>query len=276
MKTRFHSSTLLAVLAISALGAADVHAAGKSMIASKDAIPQTDGAPIGILATVFSTGFEAGYALGPVEPQNGWTASGTNLPWASISAAEPCEGSLHIRLINDPTVGPGLNRVLLTPAIVQPANAPSQVKVQLNLSNWDGADYDVVGQAPSQGFLSWRVKFHFDDTLGGPGMIFVLDDLGAGLQYIGTGVTWLENSCAELKVQFDPANGETRYFYNGLHIYSSAIYAGTSIEQLVFLHDNFQLPGETGEIDAINWIDTPSDPVPVTNASWGKIKNTYR
>jgi hypothetical protein len=266
---------VLALLALLAL-APGATAGGKPLeILTKDAFVAPEGGlPFMINATVYQTGFETvqAFAVGAIEPQNGYTATGVNNPWASVAAVNPSEGAQHLRLVFDVLAGLGTTHIVLGPNLPQPPNAPSQVKMMVNISNSGGSIYDVVGQAPSQGFLSWRVRFQWDT-----GAILVLDDLGAGLVFVDTGVTWDPGVYRELKVQFDPAASEIRYFYDGNLIYTGFnIFAGTSIEQLVWFNDNFQLGGETADFDAVNWIDSASDPTPATKTSWGGVKNTYR
>lgn len=271
-------SRILATLPMLAF-ATTAFAAAKPMTASKDLILPTDhDSPVGTLATVYSTNFEAPvWTATPVEPQNGFTATGVNLPWASISGVGPCEALQSMRLVKNAAAGNGAQHLVFSPSILQPANTPSQVKMWVNISADGGADYDVIGQAPSQAFLSWRVRFSWSDAAGtGPGTIFILDDIGAGLEFVDTGVIWSENVCQELKVQFDPALGEIRYFYGGVQIYTGIIVAGTAVEQIVWRSDNWQNAGESGSFDALNWIDTPSDPVPAETTSWGKVKSQYR
>jgi hypothetical protein len=276
MRSRYPLASSLAAFAALVVFASGA-SAGKVLIPSKDLLTSPDDGLVIGLATVYSTGFEP-FANGAIEPQFGYTASGVNLPFTSVTTASPYAGAKHLRFVHDTTVGFGTNRLVLTPSLPQPANAPSQVKMQLKISNDQGADYDVVGQAPSQGFLSWRVKFHYTDLVGGgPGTIFILDDLGAGLAFQDTGVPWIPGAYYELKVEFDPANSQIRYYYAGTLIYVGFnIYAGTSIEQLVWISDNFQLANETFDVDAIDWIDSASDPVPATNQSWGGVKDRYR
>jgi hypothetical protein len=234
------------------------------------------GGPTLEFMTLLSTGWEAPFVLGPMEPQQGWTASGVNLPYASISAANPHSGTQHLRIVNDPTVGAGTLRVMLSPVVAVPANSPSTTTEWIYISNDGGADIDAIGQAPSQGFISYRVKFSFsDDTGAGPGTIYVLDNVG-GLFFINTGVTWNTAVYTQLKVQFDPALGEIRYFYDGNLIYTGVIVAGTSIEQVGYLADNFQLAGEHAGVDDVSLIDTATDPTASKTSSWGKIKSTYR
>ena len=171
-----HFFALIALAALVGF-ASDASAAKTLEIPTKAAFTSPGDAPVGILATVYATGFEAGqgFAVGSVESQNGYTATGVNQPWQTISTANPFSGSQHVRFVDNLSAGNGAGHVLLTPSTVQPANAPSQIKCMVNISNDGGADYDVIGQAPSQGFLSWRVKFEW------LGSILIVVVIGNGL-----------------------------------------------------------------------------------------------
>lgn len=116
-----------------------------------------------------------------------------------------------------------------------------------------GADYDVVPQAPTQGFLTARVKFRFNDIDGDtiPGDIMVLDDLDGpgpgGLAFVTTGVEYTPGAYKNLRIEVDPGTGAVgqgavRYYYDGALIYTNAfgLIAGSAMEQAVVLHDNFQ------------------------------------
>lgn len=211
--------------------------------------------------TLLSTGFEApGFATGSLEPQNGWSSSGTNLPWQQVSNANPFAGSQHLRMTFDASIGAGSQRLIFSPNLgAQPVQSTT-TSLQVNISNDGGADYDVIGQAPSQGFATWRVRFSYSDQFGtGPGEIFVLDDNGEGaLAFISTGTFWSKGSYKELKVVTNPATLTTDYYYGGSLFYSGTLFAGTTVEQLVFRTDNFQLGGETGDIDNINLTIVPA------------------
>lgn len=208
------------------------------------------------------TGFETPFVVGPIGGQQGWLASGGSLPFASISTVSPVAGTQHLRLIANPGQGGGVNHLVFSPALPTQPNGSSVFSARIKISNDLGADYDLVGQAVGLANLSWRVKFRFNNsaTSGAatpPGTIFVLDDLdGAGpavAAFQNTNTAWLEGAYATLRVEFNPT-GTSNYFYNGALIYSDtngAAPLGTRVEQLVFLHDNFQNVGETADFDQI-------------------------
>lgn len=238
-----------------------------------------DAGEIGGAAYFFGTGFEnsSGFVVGPIEPQNGWTASGVNLPFASISTANPYSGTQHLRLIRNTAAGQGVNQLVLSPTNPSPANTASTVYMKLNISNDGGADYHVIGQAPSQAFLSWRIVFSWSgDAAGDPGHIYILDDIGAGLEFVNTGVLWTENAYKELRVDFNPVGAQIDYYYDGVLIYSGGLVAGTAVEQVGALHDNFQLGGETCDIDAISVQTFGEPPVSVQTKTWSQVKSLMR
>lgn len=276
MKPGYRTAALAIVFALGTV--ASVHAAKAPYLISN--APFTDSSTPGTVpfATLLSTGFEPPtFVVGPLEPQNGYTASGTNSPWVTVAATNPAAGVQHMHMIADVTQGPGVNRVALTPLVPVAANSPSTTTQMIYITNDQGADYDFIGQAPSQALVAWRVKFSWTDAAGGgPGTIFVLDDVG-GLQFVDTGVTWDQGVYRELKVQFDPANSQIRYYYDGNLIYTGVtIYAANTVEQVVWVHDNFQLAGESADVDGLILTDTPNDPVSARAASWGQVKARYR
>lgn len=202
------------------------------------------------------TGFEQPqFVPGTFEPQAGWLASGVNLPWATISTANPHSGAQHLRQEFDTTVATGTNRITQSPNQPMPPNTADGSALWFFISGAGGADYDFVGQAPTQGFLTWRVKMNFQ------GGIFVLDDQGEGLLFQDTGITWTPGQWNQLQVLMDPIANTQQYYINGNLIYTGIVYAGTSVEQIVTVHDNFQNPGEFADVD-----DYTSVPVPAPGA----------
>ena len=214
----------------------------------------------------FSTGFETAesYVVGPISGQNGWTASvNANQNAFNVNTANPFAGSQHLRIGFDDAVAAGSQRVILGPSLGTLPAGPSTTSVMVNISNDGGSDYDVIGQAPSQSLLSWRVKFRWQGaTAGSPGTIFVLDDTdlatpGAQLGFVNTNVAWNEGVYTELRVEFGTSTID--YYYGGALIHSSAggIIAGTSVEQFVVVTDNFQLDNEFADFDNVSIIPAP-------------------
>lgn len=202
----------------------------------------------------YSTGFEApAFAVGVLEPQGGWSTSGVSLPWASVSSVFPAAGTQHQRQVRDTTFGPGAARLAFGPASGAVGFGASTTSFDFAISNTGGADTDVIGQAPSQAFLSWRINFSY------LGPISVLDDGGFGLGFVNTGAVWTPGAYQNMRVEMDPALDTLRYFLNNVLIYTgvAGVFAGTSVEQFVTLNDNFQLTGETFDLDNVSIVPTP-------------------
>ena len=223
MKSMIAAGALLAI-AGTAL-AKDLPSASTSFIPAPESV--------GVDTLTISEGFE-GFGLGPISGQGGWTTFAANQNAPAISNQTPNGGSQHLRI----TKGPGTNGSLngaFSPDYGDFANKLSVVSVDVRIDSPDGADAQVIAQAPSQGFLTWRVVFNFS------GDIFVLDDIGAGLQFINTGASFSQASYENLTVVTDAAADTIDYFYGGNLIYSSAagVFAGTAVEQVILASDNF-------------------------------------
>ncbi|GAB5496280.1 MAG: hypothetical protein Phyf2KO_13600 [Phycisphaerales bacterium] len=207
----------------------------------------SNGTQIAQLGGGFNTGgFEApGYAVGPISGQAGWTIFANNTPsTSSISTANPASGSQHLRLSQDSAIANGSLVGGFSPLFGDVGEDIVMTSVDVFIDAAGGSDYDVVPQAPSQNFLSARVKFSF------LGDILILDDVGAGLAFIDSGLDWVPGSYQNLTISMDRANNTIDYSYGGNQFYSSVsgIFAGTAIEQVVLLHDNFSV-GENGDFD---------------------------
>ncbi len=198
------------------------------------------------------TGFEPaeGFAPGYVNLQAGWTTFSASDAEGHIDTANPAAGVQHLRISDDPAAPDGSLTGGFSPDQgLLPAGQYS-VSVDVAIGASGGADYDVIPQAPSQEFLSARVKFSW------LGDILVLDDIGAGLEFVDTDVDWVEGAYTNLAIDLDADANTIDYYYGGSLIYSSVagVYAGTSIEQVVLASDNYQF-GEHGDFD--NLVITP-------------------
>ena len=218
---------------------------------------------IGVDGVSETWGFEAGegFAPGFIGGQVGWTAFAASTAEGHIDTANPSAGSQHLRISNDPTVGGGILLGAFSPSVVDPIVDASSMSVYVAIGNVGGASYDVVPQSPNQGLLTARVKF---DPAGD---ILVLDDLGGGLVFVDTGADWVPTSYNLLEVYVDPVGNTIDYWYGGSLIYSSVvgIVAGTVIEQVVLLSDNFNA-GESGDFDDLS-IDRGAVPVELQSLS---------
>jgi hypothetical protein len=206
------------------------------------------------------------FIVGPLNGQNTWqtftggtACGGLNTNATVVSIVPPAIDGAQWVDINVGACPQGTFNGPFGPT--SPAQPPGQytMRCKIRISNTGGADYDVIPQAPSQGFLSARVKFFYGDfdadTI--PGDILVLNDPdGAGpmpLAFVGTGAHYTPNTTMDLRVELDNTAGNIKYYINGTLIFTGNIVAGTSIEQVVIPSDNFQLPGEKGQVDDINF-----------------------
>ncbi|TVQ63917.1 MAG: PEP-CTERM sorting domain-containing protein [Phycisphaerales bacterium] len=244
----------IAMLAIAGLASAAIASPAKVYDTSIDAIfaPGSTAMP-GLRNVNEFYGFESaeGYSVGPVAGQQGW-AEFTARPGASrVSNANPASGNQHLRIVELQT-GAAFNGAFSPDLGAQPAGRYI-TSVDIALNDDGGADYQVLGQAPSQGFLSFRVNFAFT------GSIQILDDVGAGLVFVNTGATWDPSlSYTNLTVDLDFDNDTIDYFYGGNLIYSSVagVFAGSAVEQVILLSDGFQsfseTPSPTGDFDNLS------------------------
>lgn len=190
--------------------------------------------------------FEAGegFAPGFIGGQAGWTAFAASTAEGHIDTANPHAGTQHLRISLDPAVAPGTLIGAFSPLVADLVVDPSSVLVYIAIGDVGGADYDVVPQTPTQAFLTARVKFSFT------GDILILDDTGGGLAFIDSGADWTPVTYNLLEIYVDPGANTIDYWYGGSLIYSSVagVYAGTIIEQVVILSDNYS-GGESGDFD---------------------------
>jgi hypothetical protein len=157
------------------------------------------------------------------------------------------------------------------PVTVQPmAGGQYTMSTKIRISNTGGADYDVVTQSTTQGFITSYVKFYFDDFDpdgagpimgdGLPGDILIVDDLDGpgpgGLTFQDSGRDYATAvppaipAAQTLTVVLNPP--AIRYYIDGLLAYTGNVIAGTSMEQFVLPNDNFHLAGEKGQIDDVS------------------------
>lgn len=207
-----------------------------------------------------TTGFEPGegFAPGFVGGQAGWTVFSASTTQAAITATNPISGAQSLQIAEDATIAQGTLTGAFSPDLgPQVDTDPSSMSVDIRISAIGGADYDVVPQAPSQGFLTARVKFGFLGT------IQILDDTGGGLAFVDTGVTFPVNTTFNLRIDLDPVANTLNYYLNNVLFYSSVVgvVAGTQMEQVVLLSDNFQA-GDVGDFDNLV-VNTSAGGVPL-------------
>lgn len=237
----------LVVLAIAALVAPAM--AQKVYNTSTDAFT----APGSTRAIAQGTGFEApDFAAGDINGQSGWSVFSGDTAQV-VSTANPATGAQHYRNQFESAFGTGTNVGAFSPDTGPSTIEPQTMSLDVNIGATGGADYDIVPQAPSQSFLTARVKFNY------LGNIFVLDDTGLGLAFEDTGVAWTPGVYKNLTIDMDPGANTMDYYYDGSLIWSSVagVYAGTAMEQVVILSDNWHF-GESGDFDNLSVTPEPA------------------
>jgi hypothetical protein len=198
-------------------------------------------------AAVLNSGFEPGEGFSPgfLGTQSGWSTFAASTVEPVINATGAISGSQDLQIAEDAGIAQGTNTGGFSPDLgPQDVTAPSSMSVDVLITATGGADYDVVPQAPSQSLLSARVKFSF------LGNIQILDDTGGGLAFEDTGISYPVNTPFNLRIELDPVANSLTYYIDDTLIYTSVagVYAGTQMEQVVLISDNFQL-GEVGQFD---------------------------
>jgi hypothetical protein len=207
------------------------------------------------LVSSYATGFEPGegFAPGFIEGQAGWTTWSTASTDAHIDTVNPFAGDQHLRISFDAAEPIGELVGGFSPDIGPHNPASAYLSVWVNIGATGGADYDVVPQAPSQGLLSARVKFSW------LGHITILDDIGAGLTFIDSGLDYTPGVYQHLEIALDNTLNTIDYYLDGALFYSSAagVFAGTAVEQVVLVSDNFQID-ESGDFDDLFYDNIPA------------------
>ena len=246
--TAISSVTLaLFVLAVGMTFAAD--GPDKTASTSTAALTSDTGdAPLGG-GSYYGTGFEVseGFATGYCGGQAGWTAFVASSVEGHIDTVNPASGDQHARISGDGAVGTGVSTGCFSPLTTyNVGNGLSVVSMDINVGNTGGADYDVVPQTPTEAFLTARVKYSWLGT------ILILDDVGAGLAFVDTGFSFPTGSYHNLVMVIDSVNNSIDYYVNGTLLYASVtgIVAGTTVEQVVLISDNYQL-SESGDFDNV-------------------------
>ena len=201
------------------------------------------------------TGFEAveGFTSGANCAQNGWTKFVASNTEGHVDTANPAIGSQHISIAEDPGIPNGTLTGCFSPNLGVQLPGSSTAQIAIAVSGSGGADYDFVVQAPSQGFITARIKFSY------LGDILILDDNGSGgAAFFDSGTNWDTGPYRELRVEVNPSANRIDYYYHGNLIYQGVVYAGTAVEQVVFISDNFHTT-DIGDFDNLQ-VDNPEGP----------------
>lgn len=198
----------------------------------------------------YSTGFEqpefqAGFSL---VNQGGWTCNTSAISHTFVTSFQPDTGSQHVRIIDNPGVPNSTLSASLSPTFSPLSEG--EISIRYSIDNVTpgpngGADYELVPQSTTQGFVVTRFRLAFT------GDIFVVDDIGNGPQPIDTGVNWSAGSDYHtLSIVMDETG--LQYFHDGQLIYTGRLVAATSFDQIALVYDNFQAAEETAHFDNLS------------------------
>jgi hypothetical protein len=179
------------------------------------------------------TSFEAvdGWVEASIDAQNGWTSNAAaNTLINSLNASE---GTMSLQLV--PTNGGALT-IAFSPLSTSTQDVVT-VTVDMFVESNAGTQstVELATQTPAQGFLTSRVAFNPDDTVG------VLDDLdGMGTLGFAAAGTFTRDIWFEFQVEHRFGDGEIRYYIDGNLIYTGTVFAGTIVEQVLPLFNNME------------------------------------
>lgn len=194
------------------------------------------------------TGFEEGFAPGPIAGQQGWksTYPSNYLPTGMVvSNANPYAGSAHLRLAHSTEWS---QQNLTSPELLPPTAQASTISMQLSLHSPNpefgaGATYEFFGYGPGMQ-IAWAAVFE------SPGSILISDAMtdggGIGMVYASTG--WETDAYREFRVEMDPGAGQVRFYYAGalLHTGSTLLASSMQFMEIIrldplpdFTDDNF-------------------------------------
>jgi hypothetical protein len=214
-------------------------------------------APGGVVSRIpgLNEGFET-FAPGAISGQMGWTTFAANMTAPVISTANPASGVQHLRITLGAGAGSSLNGAF-SPDFGDFVNESSQIGVDVFISQTGAQNAQFVGQAPSQGFLTWRVIF------AGDGSILVLDDAdgvpGGGLAFIDSGDDWTPGAYFNFRVDTDPIANSLTYYLNNSLIYTGSVgvFAGTAVEQVLLFGDNAYTSSSFTDYDNLSIVPAP-------------------
>jgi len=272
---------------VSIIAAAAAAALASTAFAAKPESNNTAAASMGPILgtrapTGLSTGFESPFVTGTINGQQGWTVSQIGSPAVPVTTANivnttPISGAQSLRLTDTTAVASGTSTGAFSPVLAQIAPDQSISTFSARIDGVTpgpsgGADYFISGQSPAQLFVTWRIDLNFQ------GPIRVLDFPGVGqtgtLGFQNTTASWTPGTVMNFEVDFLPLPGATPgtptstppgnglgtivYKLNGVPIYTAdSLVAGTSVDQFVFLSDNFQVAGESGTFDNLGVTGVP-------------------
>lgn len=175
------------------------------------------------------TGFEAGegWVTGALNGQQAWAAS----PAFDVVPTNKNGSVNSLQVHKNPGAPQGTSQLAFSPLNFDTMR--TRVCFDFKMDDAAGANYSVIGQAPSQSLLTWRVEFDYG------GHVYVVDRDPAGqLAFVDTGLAWGRFTWDHF--QIDVGEQAIEYRRNGALFYTGARFGADANEQLVFRSDNYQ------------------------------------
>lgn len=200
--------------------------------------------PDGTVSFEESEGFELGF----IDGQQGWSTFNNNVEQPTITNERASQGSRSLKLAKDPNLDESEDIGAFSPMLSLNDQIIS-VSVDVYIEDTSGADYDLMIQAPSQGesgLLTSRVKFRFLGSI----MVVDVNPENGEVELVNTEVDWLVGEWATLEQTLNLFDNTITYSYNGEIIHVGTFFAGTAVEELLFVHDNWN-QGESAYFDNV-------------------------
>ncbi|MCH8487223.1 MAG: choice-of-anchor J domain-containing protein [Candidatus Cyclonatronum sp.] len=182
-----------------------------------------------------------GFVPGFINEQNGWTTFSSNLTQPAISPARATDGVWSLELAKEPDVTGSIGA--FSP-LFSLETGIALIEQDIFIEALGGSDYDVILQAPSQALLAARVKFFWQ------GGIRVLDNPAGSTVFVQTGVPFPVDEWFTLGIKLNSFDESVEYYLNGELFYTGNMFGASTIEQIIYLHDNFN-EGEAGYVDNV-------------------------
>jgi RHS repeat-associated protein len=222
--------------------------------------------------TLYSTGFESseGFTAGFIANQNNWTHYLSNTTQPVISTAAPQAGTQHFRIGKEAGLGQGTSVGGFTPSIGAQAAGHYQLNVDVSVTAVGGADYYIVPISDSQnGNFSGGVRLDYQ------GNILVLADLTPGdstYNWVDSGFDWAVGQYRTVTIDLNATTNTLTYSYGGTQVYSTVVFASTSMERVILVGDNYNL-SDVGNFDNVRLDNLSTPTADLTGVRLGNWNN---
>lgn len=180
-------------------------------------------------------GFESaqGFTAGPIATQGGFgVTAGTPVVLVSTEQAKP--GLQSIKIV-------GKGDAAATSGVISPVTEVVANSVSISFNAYftpaatagDEADFFFSPQSPSEATINSRLNFTFLNGLS------VVDDIGAGLQYVDTNATFDRNKWITFKIEQNFKDNSVKYYKDNVLFYTGKLVGGTKFGNFAITSDNY-------------------------------------